>query len=288
MDDSTTDKPLPGDEDAQTSRAEAETAPETQEAAGEVARPRRRRRARRVGIVALVSLVLVAAVLGVAVLVLAGRPLTAPDWVRLKVEDQVNRQLSGVQVGLGQVTVVVEDLWHPRVQLSDIDISDAEGRRLLTLADVEGLVPDAVLDGLFAFTLVRNPWDRIVSYYHWLQGQRFDHPAVGLAQSLAFDAFVLHPQTRASFRATPAAHYMRRSDGREQCKAYVRLEHLAEDMAPVAFHLGFMPAVERINTSERDADYRRYYTEQTAEAVAEACAEDIARFGYCFDTRQGP
>ncbi|MCB1343323.1 MAG: sulfotransferase family 2 domain-containing protein [Pseudooceanicola sp.] len=157
-----------------------------------------------------------------------------------------------------------------------------------TLADVEGLVPDAVLDGLFAFTLVRNPWDRIVSYYHWLQGQRFDHPAVGLAQSLAFDAFVLHPQTQASFRATPAAHYMRRSDGREQCKAYVRLEHLAEDMAPVAFHLGFMPAVERINTSERDADYRRYYTEQTAEAVAEACAEDIARFGYCFDTRQGP
>ena len=145
MDDSTTDKPLPGDEDAQTSRAEAETAPDTQEAAGEVARPRRRRRARRVGIVALVSLVLVAAVLGAAALVLAGRPLTAPDWVRLKVEDQVNRQLSGVQVGLGQVTVVVEDLWHPRVQLSDIDISDAEGRRLLTLADVEGTLALAPL-----------------------------------------------------------------------------------------------------------------------------------------------
>ena len=83
-----------------------------------------------------------------------------------------------------------------------------------TLADIDGVLPPDQIARLQVVTLVRNPWDRAVSYYHWLQGQRFDHPAVGLAQSLAFDAFVLHPQTQASFRATPAAHYMRRSDGR--------------------------------------------------------------------------
>ena len=103
MDDSTTDKPLPGDEDAQTSRVEAETAPDTQEAAGEVARPRRRRRARRVGIVALVSLVLVAAVLGAAALVLAGRPLTAPDWVA---EDPAHHLPPGQSFDAYAVTVL--------------------------------------------------------------------------------------------------------------------------------------------------------------------------------------
>ena len=151
-----------------------------------------------------------------------------------------------------------------------------------TLADIEGLVEDRVLDGLFAFTLVRNPWDRMVSYYHWLREQSFDHPAVALAQRLNFDAFTRHPETCASFRATPAAAYMRRSDGREQCAAYVRLEYFAEDIAPVAAHLGFPVAIERVNASRRDPDYRRYFSEDAAEAVAEACAEDIARFGYRF------
>ena len=151
-----------------------------------------------------------------------------------------------------------------------------------TLADVEGLVPDAVLDGLFAFTLVRNPWDRMVSYYHWLRGQGFDHPAVRRAGAMTFDGFVTHAETRAAFAAMPAAAYMRRSDGREQCAAYVRIEHLAEDMAPVEAHLGFPVALERVNTSARSADYRRYYSDTAAEAVTTACAGDIARFGYTF------
>ena len=47
-----------------------------------------------------------------------------------------------------------------------------------TLADIDGLVTQGELAGLFAVTLVRNPWDRMVSYYHWLRDQRFVHPAV--------------------------------------------------------------------------------------------------------------
>ena len=34
--------------------------------------------------------------------------------------------------------LVVEDMWLPRVQLEDVDIADAEGRRLVRLSDLEG------------------------------------------------------------------------------------------------------------------------------------------------------
>jgi len=151
-----------------------------------------------------------------------------------------------------------------------------------TLADIDGLVPGVVLDGLFAFTLVRNPWDRAVSYYHWLQTQGFDHEAVRLAQQLDFAAFISHPRTLASFRNTPAAQYMARADGREQCAAYIRIENFAQDAAPLFAHLGFPVTLAIANTSERSADYRRYYTDQTAELLAQNCAPDIARFDYSF------
>ena len=152
-----------------------------------------------------------------------------------------------------------------------------------TLADIEGLVPDAVLDRLFAFTLVRNPWDRAVSYYHWARDQRFDHPAVALARELDFAAFIAHPLIRASFRRWPASAWMRRSDGLEQCAAYIRLERFEADAAPLFKHLGFRFALTRVNESDRRRDWRGYFDDATARIVAEDCAEDIARFGYRFE-----
>ncbi|SDC39464.1 sulfotransferase family 2 domain-containing protein [Ruegeria marina] len=151
-----------------------------------------------------------------------------------------------------------------------------------TLADIDGLIAPDVLSGLFAFTLVRNPWDRAVSYYHWLRDQGFDHPAVHLARQVPFDRFVTDPATLASFAASPAASYMRRADGVEYCAAYIRLEHLSEDLAPLERHLGFRLALPHENRSDRVADYRRLYTSDSAAALGRACAEDIARFGYEF------
>jgi len=152
-----------------------------------------------------------------------------------------------------------------------------------TVADAEGLYTREELDGLFVFTLVRNPWDRLVSYYHWLRAQRFSHPAVALAQAVAFGPFLRHPLTVRSVRATPYGHYMRDGAGRERADLFIRLEALEEDMAPLRAHLGFDPAMGRANESARPRDWRGLYGDAEAALVAEICAEDIARFGYRFD-----
>lgn len=169
-----------------------------------------------------------------------------------------------------------------------LDGAKARGRlwKHSTLADIEGLVPDDQLRALFAFTLVRNPWDRAVSYYHWLRGQRFGHPAVGLAQRLDFRAFVQHPQTIRAFQAGPAASYMRHADGAEQCQLYIRLEHFQQDAQPLFAHLGFGLELPRANETERQRDWRPYYDDAAAGAVAGACAQDIAQFEYSFNDFQ--
>lgn len=152
-----------------------------------------------------------------------------------------------------------------------------------TLADIEGMVARDEMDDFLIFTLVRNPWDRVVSYYHWLKEQSFDHPAVALARDVSFADFLRHPQTISTIKANPYGSYLRDGSGRERAGHFVRIEHFQEDFAPVAAHLGFDLALERVNTSTRDRDWRGYYNEALAAHVADLCAEDIARFGYRFE-----
>jgi len=152
-----------------------------------------------------------------------------------------------------------------------------------TLADIDGLVSRDQVAAFFTVTLVRNPWDRAVSYYHWLQAQGFDHPAVALSRSLAFGAFLRHRTIAASLKANPYAAYMRDAAGQEQADLFIRLEHLQDDSAPFAAHLGFALEVPRVNESDRQSDWRGYYSDDDAAHLAQLCAEDIARFGYRFD-----
>ncbi|MEM6695840.1 MAG: sulfotransferase family 2 domain-containing protein [Pseudomonadota bacterium] len=156
------------------------------------------------------------------------------------------------------------------------------------VADLDGWLTPDILDQTFAFTLVRNPWDRLVSYYHWLQQQRFDHDAVRKAKAMPFAPFLTDPSIAASLRAAPYASYMLDAAGRERCDAYLRLEHLAEDLALVEAHLGFAVDMPHTNASQRDRDYRRYYQPDLAAHVADIAAPDIARFGYTFEDGAGP
>jgi len=152
-----------------------------------------------------------------------------------------------------------------------------------SLADLDGLLAPDEARALFVFTLVRNPWDRMVSYYHWLRGQRFSHPAVALAQQLPFEAFVLAPQTLAAWQAWPARRYVSDAQGRDLCRCYIRIERFNHDAAPLIQHLGFALDLPRANTNTRSRDWRPYYSDAAAQAVARAAAEDIARVGYGFD-----
>ena len=151
------------------------------------------------------------------------------------------------------------------------------------LADIHGLISEEEMAAFFVLTLVRNPWDRMVSYYHWLGAQSFDHVAVGLAKSLTFDDFLDHPQVQGSIGAAPYASYVTDRNGVERCDLFARIEHLTEDLTPFEAHLGFrLGEIERVNVSPRDRDYRGYYSDEKAAMVARLCGADIARFGYRF------
>lgn len=200
-------------------------------------------------------------------------PKTGGTSLALALEDRAHRD-----------DILIGDTPKALRRKGRIKALSAKGRlwKHSTLADLDGALSPDELERMFVFTLVRNPWDRMVSYYHWLRAQGFDHPAVTLAKAQPFETFVLHPETAASLRAFPYARYVTDAAGINRASAFVRLEHLTEDLAPVEQHLGFRLEMPHANASDRPKEYRAAYDDRTAAAVADMCAEDIAQFGYRF------
>ena len=143
-----------------------------------------------------------------------------------------------------------------------------------TLSDMEGAVDPT---GMFIFTLVRNPWDRMVSYYTWLKAQSFAHPVVKLAQSTGFSTFLNSDQTRASVLKNPYASYV------NDTALFFRIQNLADDLQPLWKHLGFELTIEHINQSTRPRDWRPFYNDADASLIKSLCADDITRSNYTFD-----
>lgn len=151
-----------------------------------------------------------------------------------------------------------------------------------TLRDIEGLVTADEISEAFVFTMVRNPWDRLVSYYHWLKAQSFDHVAVTAAQTLPFSEFLRNPLVAGGLRTATFGSYVIAPDGAEQCDMFVRLEHLDEDLPKLEDALGLkLGAFPSENASTRP-DVRDIYSAADRDFVAELCAQDIARFDYRF------
>jgi hypothetical protein len=151
------------------------------------------------------------------------------------------------------------------------------------LSDINGILTPDEMRQYFVFTLVRNPWDRVVSYYHWLNVQSFDHEDVELAKTVSFDAFLRHGPIQNRLRRDRTSDYVSISPHGEICDCFIRLEHLAEDIAPLSKHLGFtLPSLLHLNASERDHDYRSYFSDDTRDLIAEIFSIDINRFSYTF------
>lgn len=151
------------------------------------------------------------------------------------------------------------------------------------LTDIYGLLTQDQIENYFVFTIVRNPWDRMVSYYHWLKTQNFQHPAVTIAQDNSFSDFLLDPAIHRSLQNDTARQYVCDRDGIERCNMYLRMEYLSQDAERLVQSLGLkLPELPHDNRSERDKSYVDYYDANNKAMISKVFADDIERFEYSF------
>lgn len=86
--------------------------------------------------------------LSVAVMAMIGTRVSAPEWVRERVTREVNAAVDGISLHFGDMAVVVEKGWVPRLSLQDVMVRDETGLPIASLSDVQGTVDlQALLQG---------------------------------------------------------------------------------------------------------------------------------------------
>ena len=161
---------------------------------------------------------------------------------------------------------------------------------------LKALYGEEAWENYFKFTIVRNPWDRLVSWWSMIDPFRVQLEkgrqlngflSYVLATAQTFPEF-LHKCTdeicdpdgeKQIFRNQ--IDYLADSDGKLMVDYVGRFETLTDDFQQIADRIGLRSNLPHANASRR-ADYRSYYTDDLAQLVADKYARDITTFNYTF------
>ncbi|MCB1130452.1 MAG: sulfotransferase family 2 domain-containing protein [Verrucomicrobiae bacterium] len=145
----------------------------------------------------------------------------------------------------------------------------------------------------FKFAISRNPWDRLVSAYHFLKsGGLYHGDATWAVRHLAgfhsfhdfVDNWLDSSNLRKGIHFIPQYEFICDAHGRIAVDYVGRLEALDEAYAHISQRLNLHHRpLPHTNSSKRRTDYRTYYGDKQAEKVAAVYKRDIETFGYTFD-----
>lgn len=143
------------------------------------------------------------------------------------------------------------------------------------LADYRDALGEGQFADLYKFTCVRNPWDRMVSFYFTptQKTERWDRKK--------FRKIVSTAPSIADYLQLDNSE----SDPFGNVDYIMRFENLAQDFHTVCAALDIPPkTLPQYNRSNRQ-HYSGYYDDELRELVCARFAAEIERFGYTFERR---
>jgi hypothetical protein len=163
-------------------------------------------------------------------------------------------------------------------------------------SELKGLYGDEAWRSYFKFAFVRNPWDRLVSWWSMIDRERAAFQsgkrvnkfyAFVLTRARTFDEFLdrcdedVQDTDGRKWIYRNQTDYITDADGRLMVDFVGRFERLELDFGAVAKRIGGQAALPHVNRSAHEP-YWRYYTTPMAEKVGHRFAQDIEMFGYRF------
>ncbi len=146
--------------------------------------------------------------------------------------------------------------------------------------EIRATVSPEVWSGYFKFAIVRNPWERFLSYcvFTHRDGDWFTRDPRGTMARVLDD-----PAHRQRIVFQPQHRFICDADGQPMVDFVGRQETLQESYDAICARIGLPTAeLQRINATTH-GPWRDYFDDGLREQVAALYAQDIKAFGYAFD-----
>jgi len=137
-------------------------------------------------------------------------------------------------------------------------------------------------ENTYKFTIVRNPWDRMVSAFHHVR-QGKNYPVIGLDEN--FKDFVKTRFRKRGVKIDPHFHHQHPNimfEGKVFVDFIGRFENLEEDWKIIAAKIGCSPDLPHRNKGNHKP-YKHYYDEECFEIVSQIYKDDIRLLGYTYE-----
>ena len=134
----------------------------------------------------------------------------------------------------------------------------------------------------FKFTVVRNPWARVFSWYKNVMRDELHRSNFGIPADVPFRDFLM--RYRSNWALRTQMHWLRDLSGQIPFDFIARFESLDSDFETLCNHLncnGLVRLPHAIKGSGED--YRDYYDRDTRAIVADRYREEIEYFEYSFE-----
>ena len=147
--------------------------------------------------------------------------------------------------------------------------------------------PQEMMD-LFKFTFVRNPFDRLVSAYHFLKsGGINDYDKkwsdTHLSRFKCFEQFVIEwvnvKNVHSWIHFIPQYRFVTDRHKGLRVDFFGFFENLESDYNTIRSKIRMGSELKKLNTSSRE-DYRDYYNDKTRKIVSRVYRKDLEMFGY--------
>lgn len=138
-----------------------------------------------------------------------------------------------------------------------------------------------------SFTVVRNPWDKVVSHYHY----RVQTNQTGMGDGhIEFNEWVKKAYGEKDRRYydqprmfMPQVDWICDRNGKVLVDRILRFERLSEDFNSLAAELKIVARLPHVKKSKRKKDMRHYYDQESISIIYDCFLSDVNMFGYEFE-----